>query len=309
MDTFSILVPIDFSKLSLKALREARHFAQQVQAEAYITPVHVAEPPPERYPTFPKNRHVDEMKRDLNDLAAEHVEAEYLKEAVVLKGKAANRIVELAAEYNMIVTTSRGQSGFSRLMLGSVAEKLLRLSPVPVLVVKEDSDLSNLQRIMVATDFSRNSYKAFPLALTLARDTGSSIDLVHAVSYEHYLHSMAPEHDLPGQRIEEWQKVLENIETARQEQLNELIQQRFSTLTEEYGLQINGQVITTDLSIHEALVNHVQENSYDLTIMSSLGRTGLEHIMLGSTAARVVRLAPAACMVINPSFAYPDEDV
>ena len=70
--------------------------------------------------------------------------------------------------------SSHGRTGFSRFLLGSVAEKVLRLAHTPVMILEDDVDVGNFERILVTTDFSENAAHAYPYALEIAQKTGGT---------------------------------------------------------------------------------------------------------------------------------------
>jgi universal stress protein A len=137
----SILVPIDFSRCSRKALDCALPLARQFGAE--ITLLHAIEPPPysmdlsyiprsEGFPTGP-------MKSELKDLADKTIEPELLKDVIVEVGTAFEIIVSTARdlEVDLIVLTTHGKTGLKHVFMGSTAERVVRHAPCSVLVVRK----------------------------------------------------------------------------------------------------------------------------------------------------------------------------
>jgi nucleotide-binding universal stress UspA family protein len=83
---------------------------------------------------------------------------------------------------DLIVMGTHGRSGFSRLMLGSVTERVLRQTRVPLLTTRgRDAATPEPRRILVPTDLSAASGRAFELALTEAATFDSEITLLHVV--------------------------------------------------------------------------------------------------------------------------------
>lgn len=138
-----ILVPIDFSEPSKRALAHARELGQQYQATLYL--LHVVEPP--TFPGFYGAGAVTlfgetpdlkaRAERALVDLLAtdEGREAAVLH---VVEGHASKVIVDFVDEHDIdiVVIASRGLSGMQRVLMGSVAEHVVRRVACPVLVVK-----------------------------------------------------------------------------------------------------------------------------------------------------------------------------
>lgn len=92
------------------------------------------------------------------------------------------------AEYNvdLIVLGTHGRTGAQRLFLGSVAEEIFRLSPVPVLMIGpsvrgNSQDVARFRRVLFATDFSPEAAAAAPYAISLARRQNARLILVHVL--------------------------------------------------------------------------------------------------------------------------------
>jgi len=142
-----VLVPTDFSAASDSALTYARSLARQFGAS--INLVHVFEDP------FTSGAFVGDgtvmmpldLRQSLENLAqeqlasrhAEHIGTLPLSSTDLLMGSPARRIVEHAEETNadLIVMGTHGRSGLGHLLLGSVAEKVVRTARCPVLTARE----------------------------------------------------------------------------------------------------------------------------------------------------------------------------
>jgi nucleotide-binding universal stress UspA family protein len=139
-----ILVPTDFSEYARNALRYATAFAQSFQAQLVL--IHCCEHTvlgagTEAYhfsvPEYIAK--VEESERTtLEELAEEIRGAGFTVETVFAVGAAAAAVVETAREkdVDMIIIATHGRTGFSHLMFGSTAEKVVRMAPCPVLTVK-----------------------------------------------------------------------------------------------------------------------------------------------------------------------------
>jgi nucleotide-binding universal stress UspA family protein len=138
-----ILVPVDFSESSLKALRYAVPFAEQFGAT--ISLAHIQEPigyavdlagvsADPRFELKPQ-----EVREKLYDVAQKEIEELVPINVHVRAGKAADEIVHLAKalETDLIIIATHGYTGFMHFVMGSTAEKVVRNAPCPVLVVRE----------------------------------------------------------------------------------------------------------------------------------------------------------------------------
>lgn len=136
-----ILCPIDFSEHSLTALDIALKLVRQNDAALYllnVAPVPAGaagfQPVPmDPYPYIEKDR-----REQLEKLAQERVPAEVRCETIVISGDPAERVLETArsVDADLIVMGTHGRKGLGHLVLGSVAERVVRESPIPVLTTR-----------------------------------------------------------------------------------------------------------------------------------------------------------------------------
>jgi universal stress protein A len=138
-----ILVPTDFSDLSQQALEFALSLADRFRAKLYL--MHVWELPmtgsllpPEPYPESVLTEEQTAGEEHLTKVANELKASGFNVEPVFVLGKPYMEIVKAATDLDvdLIVLASHGRSGISHLLLGSVAEKVVRLAPCPVFTVK-----------------------------------------------------------------------------------------------------------------------------------------------------------------------------
>ena len=137
----SILVPIDFSKTSQKALEYAVPLAKQFGAK--ITMLHVIEPPPYSvdltYLPMGEGFPIKPLEKELNALAKNTIEPQLLKEVIVRVGTAFEVITNVACDCkaDVIVITTHGHTGLKHMFMGSTAERVVRHAPCPVFVVRK----------------------------------------------------------------------------------------------------------------------------------------------------------------------------
>lgn len=140
----SILVPIDFSPQSEKALAYAVPFARQFGAK--LTVMHVVEPvaTPDFAKSFPlaiendtaiaeSKRHLERVVRDLK------IKPAVIGKIVVRYGRSFNEITDAARmlKVDLVIISTHGYTGLKRAVLGSTTERVVRHAPCPVLVVRE----------------------------------------------------------------------------------------------------------------------------------------------------------------------------
>ncbi len=135
----NILVPTDFSDNATQALDYAVALAAKLDAKVHV--LHVL-----AFSTFGAEYAIGSLiegliadaQRQLDKLAAEHVAKAALAPTVLKTGDARDEIDRTAVEVeaNLIVMGTHGRRGVSRLLLGSVAESIVRTAPCPVLLVR-----------------------------------------------------------------------------------------------------------------------------------------------------------------------------
>jgi nucleotide-binding universal stress UspA family protein len=194
-----ILCPIDFSDHSRRALDHAIAIARWY--ESTVTALHVFSPAP--VAAFGPGPVVFEpivlTAVDHDPLLADtraFIEAESAPgvaiEALLREGNTAAEIVDQATKMSadLLVIGTHGRSGFERLLLGSVAEKVLRKARCPVLTVPRrlpDAVPSGpvlFKRILCAVDFSESSMHALKYALSLAQEADGCLTVVHVLAAE-----------------------------------------------------------------------------------------------------------------------------
>ncbi|WP_138430130.1 universal stress protein [Fodinibius saliphilus] len=289
MENIKILVPLDFSDLGARALHSAQKLADLF--DGTITPFHSYLPLNEvdggpymfgmgTTSIESYDEIEDALHERLSNLAIEAIDESLVTEPLISIGNPAQSIVEDAKDFDMIVMTTHGRTGFSRFFLGSVSEKVLRLSHVPVLIVNEERELSNLDRLMVTTDFSDHSKAAFPVAMEIAQKANAKLELVNVMAYD-------PQHeDEPDESQTELRK--QRLRVLAKEGMHEL------------GDQLETKVIVSPETPHEAILNYNLKNPHDLIVMSTVGRTGIDYLMMGSTTTNVVRHVKSPVLSINP---------
>jgi len=138
-----ILVPVDFSEHSQKALRYALAFATQFDAE--VTLVHIVEqmvyPGDWMYPPLAVTDFATEKREQMIErLRALDAGSGVKTQHMVRLGRAWQEVIEIAREQktDLIILATHGYTGLKHVLLGSVAEKIVRHAPCPVLSVRPE---------------------------------------------------------------------------------------------------------------------------------------------------------------------------
>jgi len=150
-----ILVPVDFSGHSLVALLKACKLADCTGQPVII--LHVVHDPAEMpgyYSLVTKKKkvaHIEDLAQEafdafVQDAIEQHPNVKLLQEAqtMLVIGLPVNRILEMIdiTKASMVVMGSHGRTGMKHIMLGSKAEQVVRLCPVPIMIVKEPNEHS-----------------------------------------------------------------------------------------------------------------------------------------------------------------------
>ncbi|MGA3213196.1 MAG: universal stress protein [Terriglobales bacterium] len=185
-----ILIATDFSEASGKAMSYAMALAHRYGAELFV--VHAD--PEELRTAVPLDALPLELDRQgLESLAQmkalEKTDSHGITRHFALeKGQVWDVLssVIYGQEIDLLVLGTHGRGGLKKLILGSVAEEVLRAAPCPVLTIGSKvlplpSPLAGLSRILFATDFGPASTRALPYAVSLAEEYGAQLVLLHVV--------------------------------------------------------------------------------------------------------------------------------
>lgn len=144
-----------------------------------------------------------------------------------------------------------------------------------------------LQHFLVPIDFSEDAQQALAYAMRLARDVGARVTLLHVIQ-PFPLAGVPMGVTLPVTYLQE-----------AEAQLQQAMQEALARVTEA-GLT-STSLLVYGVPWHE-IVAIAERERVDLIVMGTRGRTGLAHVLLGSVAEKVVRMAPCAVLVV-PSAA------
>lgn len=203
----------------------------------------------------------------------------------VRTGRPAPTIVDLAVEggYSLIVMCSRGRTGVKRLLMGSVAEEVLRRSPIPVLIVHPTSKAGKLRikRIVVPLDGSLRSGSILPRLAPLAKATGAKLLLMTVVEPR-----AKPDYPV--------EIVARNIFREQK--------------------QLHKQGIPTELAIRYGdpateILSFADVQDADLLALSSHGRTGVERALYGSVAESVLRKGKLPLLILRTAGKFVSDPI
>ena len=290
-----ILCPTDFSKFSFRAADYAVALAKHYDGNVHflhVIPEVLMHPDQYLYvaqPVYPAPE-LREKARDRLDAFVALSHAENVRtEFSVKEGAPAPVILEAAESQNadLICLGTHGREGFERLVLGSVAEKVLRKAKCPVLTVAEAGEKASVQpaflnKILCALDFATLALRALEHALSLAQEAQAKLILVNVVE------RLADE---PGWEssfsVSEYQKRMEDTVL---EKLEEAVPAEARDWCEI-------ETVATSGKPYREILKLANEREADLIVMGVRGRNPLDRMLFGSTVQHVVRRA--SCPVLT----------
>lgn len=289
-----ILVTTDFSEASKQALPYAAAFAERLGAEVAL--LNVLEPPP-RFVGLESmallqagDAAVGHALGELDALAKRAFNARARVKTHVRPGQPFRVITKAARDLDadLLVMATHGFTGLKHTFLGSTTERVVRHAPCPVLAVRGIEDNKSrrvgkpvsIQRMVLATDFSKNSLKAFPLAQAVAIGFGSSLTVLHVVEPFHA----------------DWHMDTGDLQRERRQQAQEQLR---TLVAREFAGPVKAKAELRAGHPVEAITRFARESGADLIVLATLGRTGLRRALIGSVAERVVRHAPCPVLVVR----------
>ena len=290
-----ILCPIDFSDFSLDALRHGLELAQWYSAQVTLFHVYpVSQPlPVEGFPTaIPVFVEVDstKMAEDVRGFCAPLVGPSGRNiEVVVRPGDPAREIRNEAERvpYDVLILGTHGSSGFERLFLGSVTEKVLRSTRVPVLTIPppvREPGSPLYKTILCPLEFSPASIRALEHALSLAKEADARLILLHAI--EDVLGNAGAQ-TLGQLSVSEYHRQLEQDAIAR---LRAVVPDEARVWSHPEERVVNGRA-------HQEILKVVADEHVDLIVMGVQGKGVVNRFVFGSTTHRVIR--EAGCPVLT----------
>jgi nucleotide-binding universal stress UspA family protein len=288
-----ILVPTDFSECAGFALDHAIGLACDTGGR--IDLVHsIYVPNVYDVPTpIDIERQMTDIAKERLALLFERVEQRGVPcETHVIQETAPGGIHNLAEKLDSdcVVMGTRGLTGLAHVVLGSTAERTLRLAPCPVLTVSAapDADAGRPRKVLVPTDFSETAECATTLARELLHgQPDGEVVLLHT-----FQQPMA---------TGPYAFAVGNAFSGLRERLIEALE----TLAETY----RDQGLSASIRLEEApaiateIARVAEEEHVDWIVLSTHGRTGLSHLALGSVAERVVRTASCPTLTVKQTKA------
>jgi nucleotide-binding universal stress UspA family protein len=294
-----ILCPIDFSDFSLDALRHGLVLAQWYSAQ--LTLLHVY---PGSHPlpiegikgTVPDFIEADpgQVTEEVRRFCAPVLEPSGRSaEFVVKAGDAVKEIRKQAEELpaDLLILGTHGRSGFERLFLGSVTEKVLRSTRVPVLTIPPPVRAPGsplFKTILCPVDFSPAASKALEYALSLAKEADARLLVLHAI--EDVLGD-AGARVLGHLNVSEYYRHLEQDALTR---LRAEVPDAARVWSRPEERVVRGRA-------YQEILKVIADERVDLVVMGVQGKGVVDRLVFGSTTHRIIREAGCPVLTLHSS--------
>jgi len=297
-DIRRILCPVDLSAESRHAIDHAIVIARWYKAT--ITALHVCNPlviPATDVPLVGPAVPPMLSEADIKD-ASEQVAAHFSQapgghagvplDVLVESGPPAKQILERAKSLaaDLIVIGTHGHSGFQRLVLGSVTEKVLRQARCPTLTVPPQAHATStlpFKRILCPIDFADSSLSALDFALSLAREGSAELTILHVLEWSDSLPTNRPIPTL------EYRQAAERDVRTKLAELVPAAAREWCHATTRLG----------EGKAYPAILEVAADQRADLIVMGVRGRNPLDLMLFGSTTNQVVRRATCPVLTVR----------
>lgn len=263
----NILVPTDFSEEAENALKVAAQLAKDFGSEIYL--MHMLELPLQQVDAMSSYSELPEAmffmklahKRFEDVLEKDYLQGITIHETVEFK-KGFSNIKEICTNnaIDLIIMVSHGADGFKEMFIGSNAEKVVRNSNVPVLVIKNEHEAFKIDNFVFASDFKKDNKETYVQAAELAEALGAKLHLLLVITASNFITT-----------------------TEARKQISDFIDEnRFENYTTN---------IYNDETVEKGILNFSRGIDADLIGISTHGRQGIAHFFNGSISEDLVNHA------------------
>jgi len=277
-----ILVPVDFSVYSQKALEAAAYIALQKNCEVkllhVVQQVYVPKMGSFGDPLFEDELQMDyqarimEVKERLLKGFVDRLKSKGVKcSGDIVQGKVSKEVLLHAAEedIDLIIVGKKGESDFEEVLFGSTTLKLIRKSSVPLLILKNTEAAFKIKTIVFASDFEEPVHKIIAKVKSMAQAFGGDL---------HFLKVNTPSGNVPEAKI---QKTLDEIR-------------------DDFKLENNPVHLVTDKTEEEGILHFTKQVQADVLCLVSHEKKGLERFFSDSISENIVK--ESDCAIVTYKF-------
>jgi len=272
----NIMVPVDFSNASKKAVNYGLSFA--LESEARLILAHIGPSDAVSY---------DRTKKDLLELIPPDCRERLTFEIIVKGGNVQSELLGIVEdrEVDLVVMGTHGRGYVERMLLGSVTERMLRKLHVPILTVSHldpEREIHTpapvaMQRILYATDMSEGSEEGLGFSIRLARAFDATLMVAHVIRFGEVafqgVETAALQSDYAGE-----------IRTRAEEELSRIV-----GLTSDGSVPI--ETLVAEGIPYDTIEQLARQHRADLIVINVQNKGRLERVVLGKTAECVIRTA------------------
>jgi nucleotide-binding universal stress UspA family protein len=296
----TILLPIDGSKLSARAVPFAQQLASPGESRLVVVRAHL----PSDDDLDLRIKYPDKSRAERAGIELRAAQAEFRAECTRIResgcvvdshfveGTAADAICTIArqAQANLVVMSTHGRSGFGRWLYGSVADAVMRRLPIPVLLISTVCGsawrVEKPKRILVPLDGSSLATDVLPAAAALATSLGESETILLAVIEPGMgIYPGAAVHDVPDS-VRAQAQALAYLESVACE------------ISDMSPGPVTYRAVYGNAAQMIASIAHAAE--VDAIAIATHGRGGLARLVLGSVATRTLQLATMPVLIYKP---------
>lgn len=292
-----VLIPTDGSQQALVAARYGATIAERVGATVHVLSIvdtgayseQLADVDPD---VRAQEEHLEARAKEAVRAVDEQLSDEYdlPVTTTVDHGVPYEAINDFAAanDIDLVTMGTHGRSGVDRLLLGSVAERVIRTSEVPVLAVSRtaaEHDRIDLEAILIPTDGSAAAEAAAEHGLRLAKHHSASVDVLNVIRSGG---------DLPG------------VDDPTRQAAEDAVD-RVAQMAEEIDIPVRTHVQTGRPT--KSILRFIDTNGIDLVAMGTGDRSRVTRHLLGSVAETVVRESESPVLTTREAVPSPDATI
>lgn len=291
-----ILCPVDLSDSSRHAITHAVMMAKWYKAR--VTALHVCNPV-----VVPSTDFVVAGTPSvalLTEAEVEDVNAQIVRwfgsvepvqiDVVIDNGNVANRVLDraLSLPADLIVMGTHGAGGFEHLVLGSVAEKVLRKAACPVMTVPPQSRTTSkvpFKRLLCPVDFSESSLSALQFGFSIAQESDAALTILHVFEW------------LPGDEALTNRPI--NVPEYRRQLEHDVDEKLHALVPDSVRDWCRPRTRTAHGKAYREILAAATDENVDLILMGVQGRNPLDLMLFGSTTNQVVRRATCPVLTLR----------
>ncbi len=276
----NILVPVDFSGESKKALPVAQYLAEIYDGQ--ITLVHILELPSgiaKLFSNVDENGARKEVMDRLDDIIAEQPEGPVYRKMIKV-GRASAKIIEAAIELdaNCIVMGTNGASGVQELLSGSNTSRVIKHAPCPVISLRDPLEEVNFNKILLPIDLSRETGEKLKLGIEFAQNFNAELVLL---------------------------TILDSNDEDSKARLNKRLKMALEAIR-KHKVPVESTTLVKKGDISNLVIDYAEECGADLIAIMTQQELAFRETLLGSNASHVVNHSSIPVLSIRPEKEYKE---